>query len=596
MCVALTGTLLLNAPAVHAALVAHYELDGNAQDSVGGFHGNITGAATFVPSPYGGGQALSLAGGQYVDTVATNATASNLGVGGNNPKTVSAWARPEQFNDGAIFDMGSASTGQMFSLRTLTDANRWRAQFWGSPDFDFTAPNSHNNWGWYVLVHDGAIGQAYYNGVLIGQRASTLNTSDARSFEIGRYNGGTTFVGQIDDVKVYTNALSRNDIQAQWRAMGGYVEDFEGYGSQIDTGQWYTSGGMNSTRLRSDRGGQGQYVLSTFDSNAANPPGNVRNVYSVHQDHVTSLTWGTALTVLDDSHVLSFNLSGGSFGINEGSQRSGGVGLTLWDLAANDFVRENNGDVRFVTRSGNSGDFEARTISLEGLTGRIVMPVLYDRQIGGWAWAEIDSLSALPGAVAPVRGVAHEVLLEFGFDEPGDFMGWTGDTSSFVIGNSPNGLLPRHINLSGDFQVGTGFLSSALPGAWDSPTGTLRSPEFTLDGDIIEFYISGGSTDRPNLSFELWVDLDDDGNFTLERTAQHQHDSGEFDYDFWAIRDLRGSLAYLQLFDGNSGTWGHIQVDAIRMVAFAVPEPSTFVLALLAMFALLLRGRRSRNR
>ncbi len=560
-----------------AGLVAQYNLDGNANDSVGTFNGNINGSYTFVPSPYGGGQAIQLTGG-YIDTVASNAKASVLGVGGNNPKSISAWAAPTSFDNGSIWDLGSTgSAGQMFSLRTLTTANQWRAQFWSTPDFDFTAPFSSTSWGWYVLAHDGAAGRAYYNGALIAQKVSTLNTNDGRALEIGRYGGGTTFKGTIDDVRVYNQALTGAEIQAQYRAMGGYSEDFDNYGSKIDPKVWYTSGGMNSTRLRSDRGANGVYLLSTFDSNANDPTGNVRNVYNVHQDNVTSLTWGQALVVQDASAVLSFNLAGGQFAVVEGSQRGGGLGVALWDVAANDFVRD-GGAIRFVTRSGNGG-LQAQSISLAGLAGRVVMPVLYDRQIGGYGWTEIDTIFALPGAVSVPIDMHHRVLMEYGFDNAGDWMGWTGDTGSFTLGNTPNGLATRHINQKGVFTVGEGFLSSCLPNSWDAPTGILRSPEFTLDGDILEFYIAGGGSTRPGLAFELWVDMLSDGNFTLQRTAQHQADATEFDYEFWTIGDLNGLDAYLRLVDQNSGTWGHIHVDAIRMVDLdAVPEPLTLAL------------------
>jgi len=84
------GVGLLALP-VEASLIAQYDFEGNANDSVNSFHGTINGSPTFVPSPVGG-QALSLSGtGNYI---ATTATASQLGIGGGNPKTISVWARP----------------------------------------------------------------------------------------------------------------------------------------------------------------------------------------------------------------------------------------------------------------------------------------------------------------------------------------------------------------------------------------------------------------------------------------------------------------------------------------------------------------------
>jgi hypothetical protein len=81
--------------------------------------------------------------------ILTDATASELGIDGALPKTVSAWALTRSFNDGGIFDIGQGvSDGRDFSLRTLGGTNQWRAQFTGgSTDFDFIAPGSANRSG-----------------------------------------------------------------------------------------------------------------------------------------------------------------------------------------------------------------------------------------------------------------------------------------------------------------------------------------------------------------------------------------------------------------------------------------------------------------
>ncbi len=587
--------LLVGRAPCEAALVAHYALDGNANDSANGFHGNLNGGPGFVASPVSG-QALDLDGGQYMDTGATNAIASNLNVDGNKPKTISAWARTEVWNNGAIWDLGSTSAQNEYCLRTLTTTDRWRGQFW-SGDMDFWTPGANNNWSHFALAHDGTSTRAYYNGMQVGIRNSGLNTNDGRPFEIGRYGGNDTFQGQVDDVKVYDSAEPLSGVRAEFLAAGGWSQGFDTSTDLPD--DWYVSSGMNSTRVRTNRSGATGNILSAFDNDGSDPPGNVRNVYNVHQDHVTSQTFGSILTVRDETASLSFSISGGggSHTFLEGSQRDGGLGLALWDLEANDYVRD-GGSVRVVMRSGNGG-LQNQSISLSGLQGRRVMPILVDRQVGGWGWVEVDTLSAPLGAVSAGNPVEHHrVRLDYHFDNPGDFMGWqqvdgAGNPipiTDFQIGAlGGGGLVTRHINLDGSFAAGEGFLSSTAPGSDNGPTGVLRSPDFFLQGDLLEFYISGGSVD--GLAFELVRSVDD----VVLRSAAHQANANEFDYDFWAIGGLDGTEAYLRLVDSTSGSWGHIEVDGIRMLEFNVPEPATLVLCG-AGFAALVRRRRRRRR
>jgi hypothetical protein len=166
-------------PIVDEDLVGWWKLDGDVVvywifDSSGyANHGEPQGNPTFVPGQVD--NALDFDGGG--DFVYTGKNASDLGVEGNNPKSVSTWVYTRSFNNGAIWDLGNRIDGQNFCLRTLDQPDQWRTQYWGAAyDADFTYP-SQDEWVHFGLVHDGASTVVYANGEVVVDVPRTLATS-----------------------------------------------------------------------------------------------------------------------------------------------------------------------------------------------------------------------------------------------------------------------------------------------------------------------------------------------------------------------------------------------------------------------------------
>jgi MYXO-CTERM domain-containing protein len=372
-------------------------------------------------------------------------------------------------------------------------------------------------------------------------------------------------------------------------------------GFESDSGHWTVSGGMNSTRPMTHHVYEGNLSLSSWDRADEDPPGVVRNVYSgyAERDDLTSIAWGPIFQVEDGSGSITFQLNGGSHALDLNSMTAGGTGVALFDLDAGEFLPGT-----FRTHSEGSFDYEGHSIPLAGLEGKTVMLAVIDRQQGSYGFVGVDSIVApLSGVEVAAPDMHHKIRLDYGFDSQGDFMGWyqegePGDPTSFQIGRTQDDFTNAkgHINLnvtpSHPHTPGEGFVSSALTSDWDGPTGVLRSPEFTLDGEILEFYVGGGP--NPDVAFELLVDMEDGNGFVSQRTSRNEV-NGDFTYDFWTIKDLAGYPAYLRLTDNATDSWGWIAVDGIRMVAFNVPEPSTFGLGLLGLLGLAGYGRRRRK-
>ena len=93
------------------------------------------------------------------------------------------------------------------------------------------------------------------------------------------------------------------------------------------------------------------------------------------------------------------------------------------------------------------------------------------------------------------------------------------------------------------------------PAAADLYTGTLTSPEFTIERKFIHFRIGGGA--EPN---KLGLRLIIDGK-EVRRAAGRS--VGPMRRDAFDVRDLQGKKARLQIVDQATGGWGHTTVDQI---------------------------------
>ncbi|WP_372483457.1 DUF1735 and LamG domain-containing protein [Elizabethkingia anophelis] len=83
-------------------------------------------------------------------------------------------------------------------------------------DTAVTAPQSFSTGVWYhvAVVYDGSQARIYINGELVGSRNAnrTINLTDATGFYFGYSAGGRYLDGSISEAKVWSRALSRNEL------------------------------------------------------------------------------------------------------------------------------------------------------------------------------------------------------------------------------------------------------------------------------------------------------------------------------------------------------------------------------------------------
>ncbi|MER6559036.1 GH32 C-terminal domain-containing protein [Streptomyces sp. NPDC001027] len=138
----------------------------------------------------------------------------------------------------------------------------------------------------------------------------------------------------------------------------------------------------------------------------------------------------------------------------------------------------------------------------------------------------------------------------------GTYGDWT--TTGDAFGPAPvTGALPGQQPVSG-FQ-GSGLVNTFRDG--DATTGTLTSPEFTLDKRYVNFLIGGGNHPAGSAdptALELLVD----GQVVRSATGK---DAEALETASWDVRDLAGKKARIRVVDGNTGGWGHINADQIAL-------------------------------
>ncbi|WSL21444.1 GH32 C-terminal domain-containing protein [Streptomyces sp. NBC_01283] len=145
------------------------------------------------------------------------------------------------------------------------------------------------------------------------------------------------------------------------------------------------------------------------------------------------------------------------------------------------------------------------------------------------------------------------VLADF---EGGSYGDWTSTGDAF--GSAPaTGTLPNQQEVSG--FLGGGLVNTFRDG--DSTTGTLTSPEFTIDKDYVNFLVGGGShpagSENPTV-----VELLVDGKAVHSTTGK---DTETLNWASWDVKDLAGKKARIRIVDDHTGGWGHLNVDHIML-------------------------------
>lgn len=160
-----------------------------------------------------------------------NGTSSYIELNNNNlpygksPYAIVTWIKPEEVADGyrTVFSLGRADHDRTNTL-FYNNSNTLMSWWYGSNDISTDVGNLNNSWHMLVSQWDGETKSIWLDGVLQTESAKLGLDIDGKTAYIGKAINNTGFFkGDIDDIKIYNQALNERQIASLFHE-NGYPE------------------------------------------------------------------------------------------------------------------------------------------------------------------------------------------------------------------------------------------------------------------------------------------------------------------------------------------------------------------------------------
>jgi concanavalin A-like lectin/glucanase superfamily protein/subtilase family protein/peptidase inhibitor I9 len=201
----------------HPTPVAAYSFDEGsgttASDSAGSHDGTVEGASWTSSGKYG--SALDFDG---TNDLVSAADANELDLTG--AFTLEAWVRPDALSSWTPViakgeNPGSGTSGYLLDAQSFDKPAGWVVKSGSTAGVIATSALPTGSWSHLALSYDGAKLRIYVGGVLKATKSTGSAGASAAKLRIGHNQTlGTYFNGLIDEVRLYDEALSENQIQA----------------------------------------------------------------------------------------------------------------------------------------------------------------------------------------------------------------------------------------------------------------------------------------------------------------------------------------------------------------------------------------------
>ncbi len=301
-------------------------------------------------------------------------------------------------------------------------------------------------------------------------------------------------------------------------------------------------------------------AVKTGDGHYAKPPEAVSSI-----EQAFSLTIGDKTVPLDKSGFSDVSFLG-QYPVGTVTYKDPGVPMEVKLEAFSPFIPLSTEDsslpatvLRFTLKNPSAAAIDA-TLSgvLENavcLDNREAAAVRRNRVVAGngFTFIECSAERADTAAAQPQPDILFESWHE------GAYVGWTAEGTAFGSGPVKKAALPHY---QGDVGGDTEYLvnsHAAAPGKdvgeRDNATGKLVSRAFTIERDFIRFWIGGGShKDKTCLNLTV------DGKVVRTATGK---DNNRMAMQSFAVRELKGKQAVIEVVDAQAGAWGNVGVGRI---------------------------------
>jgi hypothetical protein len=304
---------------LNKGLVAYYPMNGNANDASGnGNQGNLHGPATTLDRHGVASAAYRFSDSSYIQI--PNSASMSLGF---LDLSVSVWVNTTATGSRSIYSDDSDDYRPGFELALVDSKALYEFSPTSSGNFIRNGSISINDGKWHQVLltfERGGKTRIYIDGILDADHSSdpTLQSiSNSVDSRIGQSpNGGSSFNGIIDDVRIYNRALSAAEVGQLYQTEAGNLDsDADGL-----TDAWERGYGRYQIVI-------GSFTWDQAKTNAEAKGGHLATFTSAGEWNWFLSNWGSAIT-----NNLRFGLEAGS-GVNTWIWTTGEVyNFTAWDV------------------------------------------------------------------------------------------------------------------------------------------------------------------------------------------------------------------------------------------------------------------------